>query len=162
MSGTEHQSTPPVATLPDVGDPAATAKVAGEYTFRFNGFTMAYGRLWYLAGLGHFHIDPDGTLTGLQYGSTTKIQGPNPTLQQARYRLDGKVAMYDSEDQMKGSGCARIKFTKESGVGEDVCGRFFLKAVGEGRLWMISIGAKDPGTNSEEDELVSAEAIRLS
>ena len=162
MSGTESQTTPPVATLPAVGDAEATAKVEGEYKFRFNGFTMAYGHLWYLVGLGHFHIDHDGKLTGQQYGSISQIQGRNPSLQQGRYRLTGSVAMYDRDNQIKGSGSAIITFSKDSGIGLDVRGQFFLMSTGEGRLWMISTVSSDPDTHFGDDELVSGEAIRLS
>jgi hypothetical protein len=134
------------------------ASRAGNYVFRFNGFTMANDTPYYLVGLGKFVLDASGNLTGTQTSSITQIAGQGASLSYASNTLTGTWNI--GED---GTGTAKIKFTSKQ---QTMTGTFDLVAVGDtGRIWMISTGAtvqasKGLGTYLA-DEVNHGEAIKV-
>jgi hypothetical protein len=135
----------------------SAADIAGDYAFRFSGFTMVYNILYHLSGLGRFRIDAAGSVTGRQRASITPLQGQRAALQKGEYALDGRIAI-----DPDGIGAATIRFTKTSGEGRDVVGEFHVVVAGTpDRLWLTSAGATTPPSGSPADELVSLEAVRM-
>lgn len=143
------------ATTRPTGQSGAQRALAGRYSYRFSGHAMAYDRPWFLCGIGILTIDTDNaSLTGSHVSSILPLAGANVALQGGEYQLSGSI-MVDAG----GSGSAEITFTKASGTGESVKGRFHVRMVGDSRnFWMISAGAELP-TGEPADELVSAEVI---
>jgi len=136
----------------------SVASRAGNYVFRFNGFTMANDTPYYLVGLGQFVLDASGNLTGTQTSSITQIAGQGASLSHAAYTLTGTWTI-----GADGTGTAKIKFSSKQ---QTMIGTFDLIAVGDtGRIWMISTGAmvqasKGSGTYLA-DEVNHGEAIKV-
>jgi hypothetical protein len=132
------------------------SKIAGRYAFRFNGFTMANDRLYYLSGIGFLSLAKDGKLEGQQKSSITAIQGQGAALQHSSFKLKGTYTL-----RSDGTGTARIDFIAPSGE-INVTGDFDLLMAGTiDRFWLVSSGATAPG-GAPADELTSGEAIRVS
>ncbi len=119
------------------GQPASAQRaLAGRYSYRFSGHTMAYGRPWFLCGVGMLTIDTDNaTLTGSHLASILPLAGANAALQGAEYRLNGSITV-----DTGGSGEAVITFTKASGSGE--FGQGSVSRANGGRLAQLLDGLR--------------------
>jgi hypothetical protein len=134
-----------------------TAAVAGRFAYRFSGYAMPTARPYFLTGLGHFQIDPNGNLTGTHRSAIMPIQGQGAKLANGAYELTGTISIRSDR-----TGDASILFTKTEGGGLNVQGKFYvLVAENVDRLWMISSGAVVPETGAQAEELVTLEAVRV-
>jgi hypothetical protein len=133
----------------------------GRYSFRFGGFAMSPNAMPnYLVGIGIMNLQQDGTLTGSQNSSITRVQGQGAQLLYATFALTGSYTF--SPD---GTGAATIKFVSSE---QTLVGTFDFVKAGSDRFWMISTGAElhvSEGTPLptpvKADEVVSGEAILL-
>ena len=148
----------PVRKVKRSTKPSGTSR-AGNYVFRFSGFTMANDTPYYLVGLGQFVLDATGQLTGTQTSSITQIAGQGASLSHAAYTRTGTWTI-----GADGTGGAKITFTSQL---QTMTGTFDLVAVGDtGRIWMISTGASVQGVKGRigayvADEVNHGEAIKI-
>ena len=133
-------------------------QLVGKYAYRFNGYVMAYNIRYYSVGVGLFEIHGHGQISGRHRSSLSPLQGQQACLTTGVYDLKGTIKVDRS-----GTGDAGIRFTKVSGEGQDVDGKFFVQVAGSAdRLWFISSGATLPNSKGvEADELVTLEAVRM-
>jgi hypothetical protein len=143
-------------------EPFELPALAGSFGYRFNGYTMAQDRPFYLLGIGHLSIDREGKITGDHQSSITAIEGEDATVMSGEYTLWGRMTITSN-----GVGQADIFFTRKDGQGKNVLGEFFVQVAGTvDRFWMISRKALtfDLGQGqfgNEAVELASLEAVRM-
>lgn len=134
---------------------AAAAKTAlvGTFAFRFDGYTMAQDRPWYLTGIGRFNISAEGKLTGAQQAAIMPIHGLGAELQSATYALNGIISVKND-----GTGNATILYTKTAGRGKNTEGNFYVLQAEADRFWLVSSENEKTGPATE---IVNLEAIRI-
>ena len=138
-----------------------TPSLAGDWAYRFSGFTIIDGTQCYLVGMGVLALSADGKITGKQSATITALTGTDQKLLNRVMELSGT---YSSEGVW---GKATLRFLKP-GV-EDERGTFDIIQVDADRFWMISTGAKQLDPNSIPDlskasladEINSGEAVRI-
>lgn len=138
-----------------------TPSLAGDWAYRFSGFTIMDGAPCYLVGMGVLNLSPDGKVTGKQSASITPLTGSKLALLNRVMDLSGT---YSNEDGAWSK--ATLRFLDPGK--EDERGTFDIIQVDADRFWMISTGAKQlnpnspgDGKSSPADEVNSGEAVRI-
>lgn len=144
--------------------PKLAADMAGNYAYRFAGFAVKSNNNHYLAGVGVFSLQNDGTLKGRHKASVMVLSGSMAEVLSADFDIEGSLTL--ASDKL---GSAEITFTytgTRTGV-KNLTGSFHAVVGGSPNcLWLVSSKAvllNDNGTpsNVEADELASLEAVRM-
>lgn len=134
----------------------------GTYAYRFSGSTVdANGDPYALAGVGVLVLGADGSVSGQQNSSITKLDGFDAQLMYASYKIKGTYTG-GAAGQI---GQAELDFTSPQ---QNLRGTFDFVAAADDRMWLISTGAVLIGPNGlpipgarPPDEVVSGEAVRV-
>lgn len=130
--------------------------LAGLWSFRFSGYTVAQAAPYRLAGLGWMRITPDGGIAGAQCSAITMLQGQGAKLSTNQFDLSGMI-----KAGLPGFGLATIHYQPTSGHGLALDGTFALMpGAGRDQIWMVSQGATVSGSGADADELATIEAVR--
>ena len=129
--------------------------IAGTFAFRFSGFSVdGNDEQYYLVGVGIMQLHNDGSVSGSQRSTITKLVGSGCKLQRSHDTMAGTYQF-----AADGTGAATITFTSVDQVLE---GTFDFVRVDADRFWMISSGARIMSSEGIlADEVVSGEAVRM-
>jgi hypothetical protein len=128
------------------------ASLAGDWAYRFSGFSIFENTPCYLVGMGVLTLNPDGTVTGKQSATLTPLTGAGQELKHRELELTGTY----SNSGVWGS--SKLIFVT---IDETEVGTFDIIHVDPDRFWMISTGAHMLPGNSPADEVNSGEAVRI-
>ncbi|HEY1930248.1 MAG TPA: hypothetical protein VGG92_22485 [Caulobacteraceae bacterium] len=130
-----------------------STSLAGDWAYRFSGFTIMESTPCYLVGMGVLTLGADGTIKGKQTASITPLTGTGQKLIHAGLEVSGT---YSTGDGVWGS--SKLTFLDQN---ENEVGTFDILHVDPDRFWMISTGAKQMPGSTPADEVNSGEAVRI-
>jgi hypothetical protein len=129
-----------------------SSSLAGDWAYRFSGFTIMENTPCYLVGMGVLTLAANGTVKGKQTASITPLTGTGQQLMHRELEVSGTY----SGDGVWGS--SKLTFTDQD---ENEVGTFDILHVEPDRFWMISTGAKQMPGATPADEVNSGEAVRI-
>jgi hypothetical protein len=128
------------------------ASMAGDWAYRFTGFTIMQQTPCYLVGMGTLTLSADGALKGKQSATITPLTGGGQALMHRTLDVSGTY----SSDGVWGS--SKLTFLDQD---EHEVGTFDIIHIDQDRFWMISTGAQEMPGKTPADEVNSGEAVRI-